>query len=86
MLARSGTIKPVVVGQAVEASAGLRVRFGRVREAELRALLMSVLSEGPYPEGAGRVQESFRVAGGTETAARRLVALATSSAQASATA
>jgi hypothetical protein len=47
---------------------------------------MAVLSEGRYREGAGRVQESIRVAVGTETAARRLVALATSSAQASATA
>ena len=78
--------QPIVAEQVVEAGAGLRVRFGRVRAAELRAVLISVLSEARYREEAGRVRESFRVAGGAETAARRLVALATSKAQASATA
>jgi UDP:flavonoid glycosyltransferase YjiC (YdhE family) len=48
--------QPVVGEQVVDASAGLRVRFGRVRAAELRSVLMSMLSAGRYREGAGRVQ------------------------------
>jgi UDP:flavonoid glycosyltransferase YjiC (YdhE family) len=70
----------------VEAGAGIRVRFGRVKAPELRAVLTAVLSEPRYREAAGRIQGSFRVAGGAETAARRLAALATSGSRASVTA
>jgi MGT family glycosyltransferase len=70
--------QPIVAEQVVEAGAGLRVRFGRVKAPELRAVLTAVLTEPRYREAAGRVQDSFRVAGGAETAARRLAALATS--------
>jgi UDP:flavonoid glycosyltransferase YjiC (YdhE family) len=70
--------QPIVAEQVVEAGAGLRVRFGRVKPAELRAVLTAVLSEPRYQEAAGRVQESFRVAGGAVEAARRLEALANS--------
>jgi UDP:flavonoid glycosyltransferase YjiC (YdhE family) len=70
--------QPIVAEQVVEAGAGLRVRFGRVKAAELRAVLTAVLSEPRYREGAGRVQESFRAAGGPATAARKLEELANS--------
>jgi MGT family glycosyltransferase len=70
--------QPIVAEQVVEAGAGLRVRFGRVKAGELRAVLTTVLSDPRYRESAGRIQDSFRVAGGAETAARRLAALATS--------
>jgi UDP:flavonoid glycosyltransferase YjiC (YdhE family) len=70
--------QPIVAEQVVEAGAGLRVRFGRVKAPELRAVLTAVLTEPRYREAAGRVQDSFRVAGGAESAARRLAALATS--------
>ncbi|HXA33079.1 MAG TPA: glycosyltransferase [Acidimicrobiales bacterium] len=69
--------QPIVAEQVVEAGAGLRVRFGRVRAPELRAVLTAVLTEPRYREAAGRVQDSFRIAGGAEAAARRLAALAT---------
>jgi UDP:flavonoid glycosyltransferase YjiC (YdhE family) len=78
--------QPIVAEQVVEAGAGLRVRFGRVKAPELRAVLTAVLSEPRYREASGRVQESFRVAGGAETAARRLAALAASESRAPATA
>jgi len=70
--------QPIVAEQVVEAGVGLRVRFGRVKAPELRAALTAVLSEPRYREAAGRIQESFRVAGGAEAAARRLAALARS--------
>ncbi|HWF22508.1 MAG TPA: glycosyltransferase [Acidimicrobiales bacterium] len=78
--------QPIVAEQVVESGAGLRVRFGRVKAPELRAVLTAVLSEPRYREASGRVQESFRVAGGAETAARRLAALAASESRAPATA
>jgi UDP:flavonoid glycosyltransferase YjiC (YdhE family) len=78
--------QPIVAEQVVEAGAGLRVRFGRVKAAELRAVLTAVLSEPRYREGAGRVQESFRDAGGAATAARKLEELANSRSRMAATA
>jgi UDP:flavonoid glycosyltransferase YjiC (YdhE family) len=78
--------QPIVSEQVVEAGAGLRVRFGRVNAAELRAVLTAVLSEPRYREAAGRIQHSFRVAGGAEAAAHRLAALATSGSRTSVTA
>jgi UDP:flavonoid glycosyltransferase YjiC (YdhE family) len=70
--------QPIVAEQVVEAGAGLRVRFGRVKAAELRAVMTAVLSEDRYHTAAKQVQESFRVAGGAPAAARRLEALASS--------
>jgi UDP:flavonoid glycosyltransferase YjiC (YdhE family) len=70
--------QPIVAEQVVEAGAGLRVRFGRVKAAELRAVLTAVLSEPRYREGARRLRESFRGAGGAATAARKLEELAKS--------
>jgi UDP:flavonoid glycosyltransferase YjiC (YdhE family) len=78
--------QPIVAEQVVEAGAGLRVRFGRVKAPELRTVLTAVLSEPRYREAAGRIQDSFGVAGGAETAARRLAALATSGSRTSVTA
>jgi UDP:flavonoid glycosyltransferase YjiC (YdhE family) len=75
--------QPIVAEQVVEAGAGLRVRFGRVKAPELRAVLTAVLSEPRYRDSAGRIQESFQAAGGAETAARQLAALATSGSRAS---
>jgi MGT family glycosyltransferase len=78
--------QPIVAEQVVEAGAGLRVRFGRVKALELRAVLTAVLSEPRYREAAGRIQDSFRFAGGADTAAQRLAALATSGSSAPVTA
>ena len=71
--------QPIVAEQVVEAGAGLRVRFGRVKAAELRAEMTAVLSEDRYHTAAKQVQESFRAAGGATAAARRLEALASRS-------
>ncbi len=70
--------QPIVAEQVVEAGAGLRVRFGRVKAAELRAVLTAVLCETRYRTAAREIQESFRVAGGASAAARRLETLASS--------
>ncbi len=70
--------QPVVAQQVVNAGAGIRVRFGRVRAPELRDAVMSVLSEPSYRAAAHRVQRSFKAAGGAGAAANRLEELAAS--------
>jgi MGT family glycosyltransferase len=64
--------QPIIAGQVVDAGAGIRVKFGRVRAPELRAAVLSVLDESGYREAAARVGASLRAAGGAVTAADRL--------------
>lgn len=64
--------QPIIAQQVVEAGAGERVRFGRVRPADLRTALLAVLDEPGYRAAARRVQESFAAAGGAATAADHL--------------
>lgn len=68
--------QPIVAEQVVAAGAGVRVRFGRVRAAGLRAALDEVMGDDSYRRAAGRVQASFASAGGAGAAADRLEALA----------
>ncbi|HKE75650.1 MAG TPA: nucleotide disphospho-sugar-binding domain-containing protein [Acidimicrobiales bacterium] len=64
--------QPIVAQQVVEAGAGVRVRFGRVTAAGLRAAVEAVLGEPDYRRAAARVQSSFARAGGAGAAARRI--------------
>jgi MGT family glycosyltransferase len=64
--------QPVVAAQVAGAGAGLRVKFGRVRPAELAAAVTTILDDPSYRAGAARVAESFRAAGGAAEAARQL--------------
>lgn len=64
--------QPIIAAQVVAAGAGERVRFGRVRPADLSAALRAVLDDPRYREAARRVQASFAAAGGATTAAVHL--------------
>jgi MGT family glycosyltransferase len=68
--------QPIVADQVVAAGAGLRVKFGRVQAAELRAAIARVRNERAFRTAAARVRESFAAAGGALVAARELEALA----------
>jgi MGT family glycosyltransferase len=59
----------IVAQQVVEAGAGVRVRFGRVRARDLRDAVLQVMSEPRFREAAGRVQQSFAAAGGSKATA-----------------
>lgn len=69
--------QPIVADQVVRAGAGLRVRFGRVGPAELRAAADAVLDQPGFRSAAEVVARSFREAGGAVAAADAVEALAT---------
>jgi MGT family glycosyltransferase len=64
--------QPIIAQQVADAGAGIRVRFGRLRAAELRDSVRAVLDDPGYAAAAGRVRDSFAAAGGAVTAADRL--------------
>ncbi|MET9609711.1 nucleotide disphospho-sugar-binding domain-containing protein [Streptomyces sp. NPDC006512] len=65
--------QPIVAQQVADAGAGVRVRFGRARPADLCDALTAVLEDfGPHRRAARRIQASFAAAGGAATAADRL--------------
>ena len=68
--------QPGVAQLVVEAGAGIRVKFARVRARELRRAVDAVLQEPRYRLAAERIQESFRSAGGSAAAAVALEELA----------
>jgi MGT family glycosyltransferase len=61
--------QPIVAEQVVRAGAGVRVRYGRVQAAELRAAVEAVLSEPSFRGAAVGIAESFAQAGGATAAA-----------------
>jgi UDP:flavonoid glycosyltransferase YjiC (YdhE family) len=67
--------QPFVADQVVRAGAGVRVRFGRVTVADLRAAVGTVLGDPGYREAAARLRIAFARAGGAPAAADRLAAL-----------
>jgi MGT family glycosyltransferase len=67
--------QPVIARQVVTAGVGLRLRFGRIRGADLRQAVHQLLHEPAFREAAHRVADSFRRAGGAERAAEHLEAL-----------
>ncbi len=68
--------QPIVADQVVAAGAGVRVKFGRVQAAELRAAVERILAEPTFRTAAERVRASFAAAGGAAAAAAHLEALA----------
>lgn len=67
--------QPVVAQQVVDAGAGLRLKFGRVRAEELRAAVRRVLEEPGFRQAAARIERSFSGAGGAAKAADLLEAI-----------
>ena len=64
--------QPIIAEQVSRAGAGVRVRFGRLRPAELRAALLAVLTEPTYRAAAGRLQAASVAAGGAVAAVDHL--------------
>jgi MGT family glycosyltransferase len=64
--------QPIIAQQVADAGAGIRLRFGRLRAAELRAAVLAVLDDPCYREGACRIRDSFAAAGGATAAADHL--------------
>ncbi len=67
--------QPIVAGQVVDAGAGVRLRFGRVNPARIRAAVEGVLGDPGHRSAAEKVGASFRSAGGASAAADHLEAL-----------
>ncbi|MEU9370942.1 nucleotide disphospho-sugar-binding domain-containing protein [Streptomyces avermitilis] len=73
--------QPIVAGQVVDAGAGVRLRFGRADAARIGAAVEAVLDPAQgHRKAAEAVGESFRAAGGGESAADRLETLLAESA------
>jgi zeaxanthin glucosyltransferase len=68
--------QPVVASQVARAGAGIRVPFSRVRPAQLREALVTILDDPSYRQAAERIRDSFAAAGGAPAAAVRLERLA----------
>jgi zeaxanthin glucosyltransferase len=68
--------QPINARLVVQAGAGVRVRFARVRPEQLRAAVTTVLRDPAYRQAAARIGESFVAAGGVLAAADSLAELA----------
>jgi MGT family glycosyltransferase len=68
--------QPIIAEQVVRAGAGVRVRFGRARAADLRAAVADVLTDDRYRDAAAAIRRSFLAAGGPAAAADVLEDLA----------
>jgi len=64
--------QPVVAGQVVDAGAGLRVHYGRVKGPALRKALEEVLENPSFKESALRIRRSFLQSGGPVKAAEEV--------------
>ncbi|RZQ60933.1 glycosyltransferase [Amycolatopsis suaedae] len=67
--------QPIVAQQVVDAGAGVRLKYARVKADEIRAALDTVLDDPGYAAAARRVQQSFRLGGGAAAAADHLEAV-----------
>ena len=68
--------QPINAELVAAAGAGVRVRFGRLRAAELAAAVCAVLDDPQYAAAARRIRDSFDAAGGASAAADHLEKLA----------
>jgi MGT family glycosyltransferase len=68
--------QPTFAERVVATGTGIRIRFGRLRPAELRDAVLRVLSEPSWRAAAERIRDSFREAGGVPRAADEVEALA----------
>jgi MGT family glycosyltransferase len=64
--------QPIIAQQVADAGAGIRLRFARLRTAELRDAIRAVLGDPAYRAAACRVRDSFAAAGGARAAADHL--------------
>jgi MGT family glycosyltransferase len=64
--------QPMVANQVIDAGAGIRLRFGRLRADELQTAVRAVLSDPSYRTAAERIRDSFAAAGGSAAAADHL--------------
>lgn len=71
--------QPVVAQQVVASGAGLRVKFGRLSPATLRAAVSQALEDPTLRAAARSIATSFRAAGGADAAAAAIEALAAGS-------
>lgn len=71
--------QPVVAEQVVRAGAGVRVKFNRVKAADLRAAVETALDDADLRAAAERIARSFAAAGGAAAAADALESLASTS-------
>lgn len=68
--------QPINGAAVVRTGAGVRLHFHRARPDQLRAAVLTVLTDPAYRAAAGRVRDSFAAAGGAPAAAARLERLA----------
>jgi MGT family glycosyltransferase len=64
--------QPIIAQQVASAGAGIRLRFERLRAADLRDAIQAVLDDPAYRAAAATVRDSFGKAGGAAKAADRL--------------
>ena len=67
--------QPIVAQQVVDAGAGIRVKFGRVRAPALRDAVSRVLHDDSFRRAAARICASFDQAGGAPRAAQLVAGL-----------
>ena len=72
--------QPIIAQQVVDAGAGIRLKYSRVKSEEIAEALLSVLENKFYRLAAERIQTAFRAAGGASAAADGLEGLAARSA------
>jgi MGT family glycosyltransferase len=75
--------QPIIAQQVVDAGAGIRLKYSRVKSEQIAEALLSVLENSSYRQSAERIQTAFRAAGGASAAADGIEKLATCSALAS---
>jgi MGT family glycosyltransferase len=68
--------QPINGAEVVRVGAGVRLHFHRARPDQMRAAVLTVLTDPGYGAAAGRVRDSFAAAGGAPAAAARLEQLA----------
>jgi MGT family glycosyltransferase len=68
--------QPVIAERVADTGAGIRLRFGRLRPAELRDAVREVLAEDSYRVAAATIRDSFVAAGGAAAAVDHLEKLA----------
>jgi UDP:flavonoid glycosyltransferase YjiC (YdhE family) len=68
--------QPVIAGQVEAAGAGVRIRFARAGAAQVATAVDTVLGNPAYASAAVRIADSFRAAGGADSAADALLDLA----------
>jgi MGT family glycosyltransferase len=61
--------QPIIAQQVVDAGAGIRLKYGRVKSEEIADALLAILQVSSYRQAAQRIQTAFRAAGGASAAA-----------------